>query len=282
MWGGGPQDQALNEPHERLGFFKLSTGPEVVQEIHEEINGGNMKERTDRDVLMQIGIAAIGQLLTDAQTTQPESAPTPTLDVKKLFSVTELRARGWIEATIRKLASKLDDIRPNPIDKCAAPMKFYLAARMKLIELCKTWIAWKTWSALRKQSAVAAASAREEELQGYVGLIESAGAKLTAEELAARAISHFNDFVADTEKHKAFVGSALEFLNRISVNYLGHQMAAFEEHLHKMESMAGVDEVPLDLREIYDAIGRTYPHLRDECRKQNNDRAMRERQVQMQ
>jgi hypothetical protein len=49
-----------------------------------------------------------------------------------------------------------------------------------------------------------------------------------------------------------------------------------------MESMAGVDEVPLDLREIYDAIGSTYPHLRDECRKQNNDRAMRERQVQMQ
>jgi hypothetical protein len=104
---------------------------------------------------------------------------------------------------------------------------------------------------------------------------------LTAEELASRAISHFNDFVADTEKHKAFVGSALEFLNRISVNYLGHQMAAFEEHLHKMEVMAGVDEVPLDLCEIYDAIGRTYPHLRDECRKQNKDRAMREREVQM-
>ena len=114
------------------------------------------------------------------------------------------------------------------------------------------------------------------------GLIEIAGAKFTAEELASRAISHFNDSVADTEKHKAFVGSALEFLNRISVNYLGHYMAAFEEYLHKMEAMAGVDEVPLDLRKIYEAIGRTYPHLRDECRKQNNDRAMRERQVQMQ
>ena len=151
-----------------------------------------------------------------------------------------------------------------------------------LIEIRKTWIAWKTWSALRKQPAAAAANAREEELQGYVGLISIAGAEFTAEELASRAISHFNDSVADTEKHKAFVGSALEFLNRISVNYLGHQMAAFEEHLHKMESMAGVDEVPLDLREIYEAIGRTYPHLRDECRKQNNDRAVRERQVQMQ
>jgi hypothetical protein len=32
---------------------------------------------------------------------------------------------------------------------------------------------------------------------------------------------------------------------------------------------AGVDEVPMDPREIYEAIGRTYPHLRDECRKQN-------------
>jgi hypothetical protein len=94
MWGGGPQDHALNEPDEQLGSFKLSTGPEVVQEIHEEINGGNMKERTDRDVLMQIGIAAIGQLLTDAQTTQPESAPTPTLDVKKLFRITPWTGRS--------------------------------------------------------------------------------------------------------------------------------------------------------------------------------------------
>ena len=210
-----------------------------------------MTEQTDPDVLMQAAIAAIEQqLLTETETKQPESAPTASIGQNGLLSVTELLA--------------------------AAPMKFYLAARMKLIELRKTWIAWRTGSALQ------AVSAKEEELQAYVGLIEIAGAKLTAEELASRAISHFNDFIADTEKSKVFVGSALEFLNRISVNYLGHQMAAFEEHLHKMESMAGVDEVPLDLREIYEAIGRTYPHLRDECRKQNNDRAMRERQVQMQ
>ena len=47
MWGGGPQDHALNEPHEMLGFFKLSAGPEVVQEIHEEINAGNMNEQIE-------------------------------------------------------------------------------------------------------------------------------------------------------------------------------------------------------------------------------------------
>src|ERR1035437_7985731 len=219
---------------------------------YDERHGGNMTEQTDPDVLMQAAIAAIEQqLLTETETKQPKSAPTAGIGQNKLFSVTELLA--------------------------AAPMKFYLTARMQLIELRKTWIAWRTESALRKQSAAVAASAKEVELQAYVGLIEIAGAKLTAEELASRAISHFNDFVADTEKHKAFVGSALEFLNRIGVNYLGHQMAAFEEHLHKSAAMAGVDAVPLDLREIYDAIGRTYPHLRDEFRKQNNDRAMRER-----
>ena len=215
-----------------------------------------MNKQANPNVLMHGVIAAIGQqALTEIETKRPELAPTTSIGQNKLFSVTELLA--------------------------AAPMKFYLAARMQLIELRKTWTAWRTESALRKQSAAAAASAREADLHGYVGLIEIAGANLTAEELASRAISHFNDFVADTEKHKAFVGSALEFLNRISVNYLGHQMAAFEEHLHKMEVMAGVDEVPLDLCEIYDAIGRTYPHLRDECRKQNKDRAMREREVQM-
>ena len=216
-----------------------------------------MSEQTDPDVLMQAAFAAIEQQgLTETETKQPESAPTASIGQKGLLSLTELLA--------------------------AAPMKFYLAARVELIEVRKTWIAWKTWFALRKQSAAAAASAREEELQGYVDLIEIAGAaELTAEELASRAIRHFNDSVPDTEKHRAFVGSALDFLNRISVNYLGHQMAAFEEHLHKMEAMAGVDEVPIDRREIYEAIGRTYPHLRDECRKQNNDRAMREREVQM-
>ena len=215
-----------------------------------------MNKQTDSDVLRQAAAAANNQqLLTETETKQPKSAPTANIGQNKLFSVTALLA--------------------------AAPLTFYLAARMKLIELRNTWIAWKTWSALRKQSAAAAASAREEELQEYVGLIEIAGAaEFTAEELASRAISHFNDSVADTEKHTAFVGSALDFLNRISVNYLGHQMAAFEVYLHKGAAMAGVDAVPLNLREIYDAIGRTYPHLSDECRKQNNDRAMRERQAQ--
>ena len=227
-----------------------------------------MNEQTDPDVLMQAAIAAIEQqLLTETETKQPESAFPPPIGRNKLFRVSQLQASGWTEAVTRKLASEPNDTLPNSIYKCPAPMKFYLAARMKLIELRKTWIAWRTGSALRKQSAAAAVSAKEEKLQGYVDLVEIAVAKLTAEELASRAISHFNDFVADTEKHKAFVGSALEFLNRIGVNYLGHQMAAFEEHLHKSAAMAGVDAVPLDLREIYDAIGRTYPHLRDECRK---------------
>jgi hypothetical protein len=215
-----------------------------------------MNKQANPNVLMHGVIAAIEQqVLTETETKQPESAPNSSIGQNGLLSVTELLA--------------------------AAPMKFYLAARMKLIELRKTWVAWRTGSALRKQSAAAAASAREEELQAYVGLIEIAGAaEFTAEELASRAISHFNDSVADSEKHKAFVGSALEFLNRISVNYLGHCMAAFEEHLHESAGMAGVDAVPLDLREIYEAIGRTYPHLSDECRKQNNDRAMRDRQAQ--
>jgi hypothetical protein len=216
-----------------------------------------MNEQTDPDVLMHGVIAAVGpQALTEMETKRPESAPAASIGHNELFSVTELLA--------------------------AAPMKFYLAARMKLIELRKAWIAWRTGSALREQSAAAAESAREEQLEGYVGLISIArAAEFTAEELASRAISHFNDSGTDTEKYKAFVGFAPEFLNRLSVNYLGHYVAAFEEHLHESAAMAGVDAAPLDLREIYNTIGRKYPHLRDECRKQNNDRAMRERQVQV-
>src|ERR1035437_4339377 len=116
---------------------------------YDEIHGGKMNKKTDSDVLMRAAAAATEQqLLTETETKQPKSAPTASIGQNKLFSVTELLG--------------------------AAPMKFYLAVRMELIELRNTWIAWKTWSALRKQPAAAAANAREEELQGYVGLISIA------------------------------------------------------------------------------------------------------------
>lgn len=208
-----------------------------------------MNERTDSDVLMPGVVAAIGQqLLTETETMEPELAPTPTFGLKKVFSVMELKARGWAKAAIRKL---------------------------KLIELRNTWIGLKAGFAARMQSAAAASSTEEEKLQEYVDFVEIVLPKLTAEELASRAITHFNDFVADTEKHKAFNGSAQEFLRRISVNYVRHELAEYAEHFPE------IVEAPIYLCELYDGIGRMYPHLHDECRRQNNERAIRERQVQM-
>src|ERR1017187_5255409 len=50
--------------------------------------------------------------------------------------------------------------------------------------------------------------------------------------------------------------SAREFLSRISVNYLRHQLATYEEQLYEIAGKTGADGAPIDLREMYDGIGR--------------------------
>jgi hypothetical protein len=63
---------------------------------------------------------------------------------ERVFSVPDLRKRGWTDAAIRRFMPTPDDTRPNPYySRAAAPMKFYFSNRVKRLERTKGWQEWR-------------------------------------------------------------------------------------------------------------------------------------------
>ena len=183
----------------------------------------------------------------------------------KFISFSDLKKRGWSDATIGKFTPEPDDTQANPMYSSAAPMKLYLLARIKRIERRKTWIAWQDTSAVRKKSAAKAVITKTDALMQWLDSLEIEVPKMADKELTSLAIQHYNALWSGTEK-RAHASDSPEFLDRISVNYLRHQLTPYEEHLGQIAGKTGAHEARDSLRSaIYEAIGDTYPELRSEC-----------------
>jgi hypothetical protein len=65
-----------------------------------------------------------------------------------------------------------------------------------------------------------------------------------------------------------------EFIHRIVVNYLRHELTAYEEELMSPAGRIGVrDAESMIRRRVYDAISAAYPMLAGECRAQREMRS---------
>jgi hypothetical protein len=194
----------------------------------------------------------------------------------KFLSLGALKQRGWTDAAIKKFAPEPDEVRDQPWPhRNSPPMKFYLLARIKKIEQRKTWIAWQEGSAVRKKSAAKAVSTKIAALTQWLDSLVIEVPQMTDEELTTRAVEHYNIHWMDTEK-RARVDDDEDFLDRISVNYLRHELSPYEEHLNQIAGKTGAHEARSRLRSlIYNAIEDAYPDLGVECYKQERERDLR-------
>ena len=64
---------------------------------------------------------------------------------KQLYSVPDLKGRGWTDTAIKKfLSSEPDDMRDNPrYSHAGAAMKMWLKIRVLRVEKTKRFVAWK-------------------------------------------------------------------------------------------------------------------------------------------
>ncbi len=147
-----------------------------------------------------------------------------TYDRKLLFSVPELKTRGWTSSGISKFSPEPDDMRPNPrFSSAGGPMKFYLISRVEALERTPEFQKWLSKSNQRKTAALRTVETKEQKLLDYVDEIEIEVPSLTPEELINRAVAHYNEHWAGTGKF-AHVLDSPEFLVRIQVNYLRHEL----------------------------------------------------------
>lgn len=80
-----------------------------------------------------------------------------------LYSVPELKVRGWTDTAIKRfLPDEPDDTRDNPkYPNAGAPMKLWLRSRVHRVERTKGFLAWREGVARRKQAAQKAVATRE-------------------------------------------------------------------------------------------------------------------------
>jgi hypothetical protein len=131
--------------------------------------------------------------------------------------------------------------------------------------------AWRTGAEVRKDGAAQAVTTKTRKLLAYVEQVKIVVPIVEEEMLLAAAIDSYNawtrnnsrDFVSDD------ASSDPEFLERITVNYLRHELTCYEDQLSELYGRVGIEAALDALREkIYDAISEAHPHLTDECDRQ--------------
>jgi hypothetical protein len=96
--------------------------------------------------------------------------------------------------------------------------------------------------------------------------------KLPYAQVQKKAIKRYNTHLFNTgqfDKPKANTTRDREFLDRISVNYIRHNLTNYDKMLDRVcKKMVSIDVYVLLNQKIYQTIGETYLNLKDECDRQ--------------
>lgn len=144
---------------------------------------------------------------------------------EQLYSVPDLKLRGWTKTAIERFMSKHDDERDNPhYSRAGAPMKFYLRTRVHRIETTKKFLTWKQGSGSRRAAAHAGVATREHNMQALMGKVEITIVRgKTTEQIRQLAVqTHGGNYQGDPGE---FVWN-----NRTAINCIRHNLTNYEHH----------------------------------------------------
>jgi hypothetical protein len=193
-----------------------------------------------------------------------------------MISHPTVRERGWTDAMIRDLLGEPDATRTNPIYRSAPPARFYSLIRVQAAEAEEKFTQRRDAAAKRSATSSAAAERKRQELlEGIAPIPSPAVAVLPMAELIQRACDAYNDYQSANRREYDWASprSRPDFLDRIMVNYLRHELTPYEKRLYEVAGRVGVRDAEQMIREsVYDAIAGAYPHLQNECGRQSATR----------
>ena len=196
--------------------------------------------------------------------------------IEHLVTKTALKGRGWTDKLIRDFLPAPDHSKPNPYYRSGPPMLLYAADRVKAIEASAEFVEAMEKANRRRASGEKAVETKRAEVLAYVDRIKVVVPQLDRDKLIQRACWHYND-MQDMRRAEGMRASGLaatpesggEFLGRIAVNYLRHQLTSYERNLERVAGKVGVREAVMEIRQkVFAAIGQAYPWLADECQRQ--------------
>jgi hypothetical protein len=189
-----------------------------------------------------------------------------------LIGVATLRRRGWAPVMIRDLLGEADRTRPNPPGRAAAPVRLWSAKRVTEVEASPEFAARRAGSKRRAAAPTAAAGRKPGDLlPGRIRAVPVTVPRMSRGDVIRRSCEHHNQRAAvrDDPMASASPGDDPEFLGRITVSYLRHEVTGYEAELAGLSGRIGRAEAAKLIRAcVLDAIAEAYPWLADECRHQ--------------
>jgi hypothetical protein len=189
-----------------------------------------------------------------------------------MFTLADLKSRGWSPGLLRSILGEPCRTRANPAYRSAAPMKLWSPDRVETAERDARFIEHKSKRAGMAERARAAADRRRNELLAAVENMPVSVTKIDPEALAKRAIRHW-ECGARWDEFRDGSGADKDTVDRWSVNYARHCLTNYDHALEDVAGKVGVHEAICAIRrKVYSAIAEAYPDLAWECSRQMDAR----------
>ncbi len=213
-----------------------------------------------------------------AELRQAEPAAVGAPPSKPALSKADLQSRGWTPHAIARFLGDPDSRRRVGWGE----EHLYRAPRIVEAESNPAFMDWKRSRDARGERAKKAANRAARALAEAARTWTPRIARLPIEEVRRRAIAAYNyrldhRAVRASELHgdafelppPADESSPDEFLLRITVNYVRHQMTTYDGKLKALQGQpGGHDAEPLLRQRVFEVIAEVYPELADEARRQ--------------
>lgn len=185
---------------------------------------------------------------------------------KQFITKTDLiSVRKWTERLIKKYMPVPDEIRNNPHYGRASEMKLYKISRVESIEKNEQFLIDFQKTILRRKSSLKMVETKKDNLLIEISELPISVEFIPRNELVPLVIDDYNDrnYYKDDLTLRDLDQSTLE---RLTVNYIRHQLTSYDQCLGLIFSKVGKKEgYRLLIERIYNCISESYPELTREC-----------------
>ena len=185
---------------------------------------------------------------------------------KQFITKTDLISiRKWTDRLIKKYMPVPDEIRNNPHYGRASKMKLYKISRVESIEKNEYFLIDFQKTILRRKSSAKMVETKKDNLLIQISEFPISVEIIPRNELVPLVIDDYNNrnYYKDYLTLRDLDQSTLE---RLTVNYIRHQLTEYEYHLYTIGDQVGKKEGARLLKEITNnCIGESYPDLTREC-----------------
>lgn len=183
-----------------------------------------------------------------------------------------VKQRGWSDRLIKDLLGEPDEYAVNRFYKSGPPMRLFLLSRVETAEHSEAYLKSRKAGEKRREAAKKAVETKRKKTRDYLDTVVIKVPQVEKDELLRQACDHWMQLQYDREDFFAECDpktSSPEFLHRITVNYLRHQLTRYERHLVDIYGLVGARDAYLEIKtKVLSEIAETYYWLAAECQRQ--------------